>query len=154
MSIDYGNGVTNIDLDTGIRYGVIGLDKVLQAWADSCDCDCGEGDPDDCCDFTYYLDDGEYQAEQWDSFSSVAIFKSPYFTMAKYCSPCIPGAGDLDHTPGPCKCYCFGHDWFDGEQAPYKVYSVDTGKEVLGNDDLIELLKSEDKLDYLENNIG
>jgi hypothetical protein len=23
------------------------------------------------------------------------------------------------------KAYCFGHDWFDNERAPYKVYRVE-----------------------------
>ncbi len=32
--IDYGNGVTNIDVKTGIRYGVISQYEVLQAWCD------------------------------------------------------------------------------------------------------------------------
>jgi hypothetical protein len=35
--IDYGNGMTNKDRDTGIRYGVISQNDVLQAWADSSD---------------------------------------------------------------------------------------------------------------------
>jgi hypothetical protein len=34
MNIDYGHGLTNIDKDTGIRYGVIPFDPVLQVWAD------------------------------------------------------------------------------------------------------------------------
>lgn len=33
--IDYGMGTTNIDHDTGIRFGVIPQNDVLQAWADS-----------------------------------------------------------------------------------------------------------------------
>ncbi len=33
--IDYGNGLTNIDTKTGIRYGVIHQHNVLQAWCDS-----------------------------------------------------------------------------------------------------------------------
>lgn len=41
--IDYGMGQTNVDKETGIRYGVINQNEVLQAWADSsepyCDCD-------------------------------------------------------------------------------------------------------------------
>ncbi len=50
---DYGMGLTNIDKETGIRYGVISQHEVLQAWADSseayygkpeeCECpNCGE----------------------------------------------------------------------------------------------------------------
>jgi len=35
MSIDYGMGKTNIDLKTGIRYGVISIHEVVQSWSDS-----------------------------------------------------------------------------------------------------------------------
>ena len=30
---------------------------------------------------------------------------------------------------GP-KCFCLGHDWFEGDKAPYPVFDVETGKEV------------------------
>lgn len=33
--IDYGLGKTNVDVDTGIRYGVIPVHAVTQAWCDS-----------------------------------------------------------------------------------------------------------------------
>ncbi len=54
------------------------------------------------------------------------IIKSPYYTFAAFCSPCCPGAGDLD-TPrdGGVKTYCLGPDWFDDERAPYLIYRVD-----------------------------
>lgn len=56
--IDYGGGITNIDTKTGIRYGVIPVNDVLQAWADSsetvytarcpeCGTDCDENYKDD-----------------------------------------------------------------------------------------------------------
>ena len=32
--IDYGNRKTNIDLETGIRFGVIPMHEVTQAWCD------------------------------------------------------------------------------------------------------------------------
>lgn len=37
--IDYGGGQTNIDHETGIRFGVIPANDVLQAWADSAEDD-------------------------------------------------------------------------------------------------------------------
>ena len=40
--IDYGNGSTNIDPETGIRYGVIPANDVLQCWADESEPDYGE----------------------------------------------------------------------------------------------------------------
>lgn len=39
--IDYGSGITNIDLETGIRYGVIPQGAVLQAWAEESEPDYG-----------------------------------------------------------------------------------------------------------------
>lgn len=57
--------------------------------------------------------------------TDIFVLKSPYYTYAQYCSPCVPGAGNLDT---PCddgvKCYCLGHDWFDDGIAPYPVYRV------------------------------
>jgi hypothetical protein len=40
--IDYGMGTTNIDRETGIRYGVISVHEVTQAWCDSSEADYGE----------------------------------------------------------------------------------------------------------------
>lgn len=42
MGIDYGRGLTNIDTDTGIRFGVISQNEVLQAWCDSSEPEYGE----------------------------------------------------------------------------------------------------------------
>ena len=59
------------------------------------------------------------------------VFKSPFYTHTQFCSPCVPGAGNLDTycVDGP-KTYCLSHDWFEAGIAPYPVYSVATGKEV------------------------
>ena len=64
--------------------------------------------------------------------NDIFVLKSPFYTFAQFCSPCVPGAGNLDSpcTDGP-KTYCLGHDWFDGGKAPYPVYSVADGSEVL-----------------------
>ena len=74
------------------------------------------------------LDDDEYQGN-CDSYDDVWIFKSPYYTHAQFCSPCAPGAGYLANPceDGP-KTYCFGHDWFEGNVAPYPVRLVSTGE--------------------------
>lgn len=42
VGIDYGLGQSNVDKETGIRFGVISQNEVLQAWADSSDADYGE----------------------------------------------------------------------------------------------------------------
>lgn len=75
-----------------------------------------------------YAEDG-YVVET----SSLGLFvtKSPYYTLAAFCSPCAPGAGDLDAAcEDGVKTYCLGHDWFDNEIAPYRVWSVESGEEL------------------------
>lgn len=77
------------------------------------------------------LDDGEYQASDCLD-SDIIIMKSPYYTHACFCSPCVPGAGNLNSDdPDGVKTYCFGHDWFEDGKAPYPVYSVADDSEVL-----------------------
>ena len=81
----------------------------------------------------YYDRDGITAAcgEDGDIF----VTKSPYFTYAQFCSPCAPGACYLIHPVSAenadNRCYCFGHDWFEDGAAPYPVYSVETGAEIL-----------------------
>ncbi len=76
---------------------------------------------------SHFIDDAEYSAECHES--DICITRSPYFTHAQFCSPCRPGAGNLD---SPCesgpRSYCFGHDCFESGVAPYPVYSVATGE--------------------------
>lgn len=75
----------------------------------------------------HYLDDGEYKAFV-DSYNDVMIVQSPYYTHAQFCSPCVPGAGHLEHpVEGGPKTYCFDKTWFKDEISPYPVYSVETG---------------------------
>lgn len=79
----------------------------------------------------HHLGDGEYIASI-DSYGDVFITKSPFYTRAQFCSPCAPGAV---HLSNPCddgeRGYCFGHDWFDGDAAPYRVFRVNDDTEVL-----------------------
>ena len=73
----------------------------------------------------YYLDDGEYRAEQHGGDCDIFVMQSPYYTRATFCSPCAPGACSLS---SPCedgaRAYCFGHEWFEDGVAPYPVYLV------------------------------
>lgn len=65
--------------------------------------------------------------------SDVFVLRSPYYTYAQFCSPCVPGAGNLN-TPcedGP-KTYCLGPEWFEGDKAPYPVYRVSDNSVVEG----------------------
>lgn len=174
--IDYGLGRTNIDYATGIRYGVIAQNSVLQAWADSAEADygpptcpkCGNdacefdldkhGEYDnasgyltkvsdyacEACEVTiasedaygdepvgwHYSGDGYELTDCLDS--TIFVLKSPFYTLAVYCSPCVPGAGDLDNaSEDGVKTYCLGHDWFEEGKAPYTVFSVETNLPVL-----------------------
>lgn len=168
---DYGNGKTNIDPATGIRYGVIHPNDVDPVYFDRCvpvygepdrvicpECkhDCREagqkyGDCLECEDcgnsfeidypeepIGYEINNDEYHTQQR-SERDIFITKSPYYTYAPFCSPCAPGAGylgaayDSDEMNGV-KTYCFGHDFFRDDVAPYKVYGVKTGKEVTPED--------------------
>lgn len=133
--IDYGHGTSNINPDTNIRYGVMPVREVLQAWCDSSEPVYEElenqEDEDEIIDrepVAYRYEDDEYAAEQWEGVD-IFVMRSPYYTHAQFCSPCAPGAGHLMHSckDGP-KTYCFGHDWFEDGVAPYPVFDVRTGK--------------------------
>ena len=84
---------------------------------------------------SWFFQNSEYSAE-CDSMGDIFITKSPYFTYAQFCSPCAPGAVHLENPLGKSrdsdfsnnKGYCFGHDWFENNIAPYDVFSVETGK--------------------------
>ena len=136
--IDYGMGNTNIDEYTGIRYGVIPIMEVLQAWCDSsepyypCNSCSVEEESDDCpidCEpSSFYIDDNEYVAESTDEID-IFITKSPYYTRCQFCSPCAPGAGYvMNECEDGVETYCFGHEWFEEGKAPYKVYRVSDGE--------------------------
>ena len=140
--IDYGLGMANIDSDTGIRYGVISMHEVTQAWCDSSEAnyncaDCEYANSEDGCEqecdassFSYESDG--YIAEQLGDDTDIFIMKSPFYTICSFCSPCTPGAGYImEQNKNGVKAYCFGHDWFDDGKAPYKVFDVKTDKEAL-----------------------
>lgn len=167
--IDYGLGMSNLDNETGIRYGVISrnsvsgdaLDdihtqgdnltyracveeskKIIDTGIRGTLADLGFGgrtidhiDVDGLVDKVWSEVEQEFNdgyEEQDDTFryeregyiietSSLGLFviKSPFYTFASFCSPCCPGAGDLDSpSEDGVKTYCLGPDWFDGE-APY-----------------------------------
>lgn len=92
---------------------------------------------------SFYLDDGEYVAEQTQDDGDVFITSSPFYTRAQFCSPCAPGAGYLrSPCPNGPRTYCFDPSWFipcseedvtgsyEGNKTscPYPVYRVDTGE--------------------------
>lgn len=122
--IDYGRGLTNINTKTGIRYGVIGQNEVLQAWADSSEpqytyyCPhCGHGplakgyDAKRCPKCYKAIKESDFDFQEPDGFTyeqdgyvctcgedrDIFITKSPYYTYSQLCSPCAPGAGYIIH---------------------------------------------------------
>jgi hypothetical protein len=168
--IDYGLGRTNIDTETGIRYGVISQHSVGQAWYDEAEADygsptcpaCGtdaveydvekhgeyEKGDGGCTDYActhceatidssnafgdeptgWYVDSDGYKLTDCLD-SDIMIIKSPFYTFAMFCSPCVPGAGNLDSpAEDGAKTFCLGHEWFEDGKAPYSVYSVETNK--------------------------
>jgi hypothetical protein len=87
---------------------------------------------------SFYIDDNEYSAECGD-MGDIFITKSPYYTTCQFCSPCAPGAGYIMNTvTDGIKTYCFPHDFFEDDIAPYPVYSVETGKLVEPNPPCIQ----------------
>ena len=59
--------------------------------------------------------------------SDILVIRSPFYTLACFCSPCVPGAGDLNSpSDDGAKTYCLDHDWFEDGKATYSVYRVDT----------------------------
>lgn len=63
--------------------------------------------------------------------SDVMVLKSPFYTHAQFCSPCVPGAGNLDSPmPNGVRTFCLPHDWFEEGVAPYPVYRVSDDSEV------------------------
>ncbi|MCK5342880.1 MAG: hypothetical protein KAR20_05725, partial [Candidatus Heimdallarchaeota archaeon] len=100
-----------------------------------CDIGVDEYDPDiypeNPISFSY--DSEGYKMEQSQNDTDIFVLESKYYTYAQFCSPCAPGAGYL-MTPlkdkiEANKTYCLGHEWFEGK-APYKVYSVETGRRI------------------------
>ncbi len=154
--IDYGLGKSNIDLETGIRYGVISQHSVSSEALNDVEYDypfncpqCGNETlvpsksqkydyfcqscrtwhmSEDCYgeeSIGFHYEDSEYTfIDCLDT--DIMVIKSPYYTLAQYCSPCVPGAGNLDNPMADgIKAYCLGPDWFDGyNPLPYPVYSV------------------------------
>lgn len=136
--IDYGMGLANVDRATGIRYGVISQNSILcEALGefeaeypevehdedcdnhDSCDCGC-HNEP-----IGYrYERDGYVLSMGTDGFG-IFVLKSPYYTHAAFCSPCAPGAGNLDSPiEEGVPTYALGADWFEDNQTPYVLCDV------------------------------
>lgn len=148
MGIDYGLGRTNIDHKTGIRYGVISVNRLPYIWDIAEDeygeweCECGHNfgenysNGDECPECEREIDmsfaepigfsvDSEGVVGWIDSCNDLMITKSDYKIRGPYCSPCAPGAvsigcnGDDDNWA-----YCPPPDWFDDDDRPEGIVKV------------------------------
>lgn len=93
--------------------------------------------------------DKEYDLHVSGDNFGIFVMRSPYYTYCRNCSPCAPGAGDLDSPIDPvnldlstlehisAKTLCLGPEWFDKEddqysrKIPYRVFRVDNDQEVI-----------------------
>lgn len=140
--IDYGNGLANIDRATGIRYGVISQNSISpEVWGEfeaeypdvEHDDDCTNTDDESYCScgdmqepigFKYERD-GYVLTSGTDGFG-IFVLKAPHYTHAMFCSPCAPGAGNLDSpSDDGVKTYALGADFFEDEIAPYPLHDVE-----------------------------
>jgi hypothetical protein len=140
--INYGRGIANVDSKTGIRFGVISS-NTMQYFNDdfepyyACE-DCNDNEDCDCEPLSYFCDREDLKAECPTDTYEITIYHSKYFTYAQFCSPCYPGAcnlnAPLDFKNENNRAYCFGPEWFDKDdphnQAPYPIFEVTTGKRV------------------------
>jgi len=107
--------------NTGLDYACSSCEKCF--WSEACFPEESLG---------WSLDNGEYKLTDCLD-NDIFILSSPYYTHAQFCSPCVPGAGNLD-TPcdaGP-KTYCLGPEWFDqNSPMPYRCYKIADDTEVV-----------------------
>lgn len=102
--IDYGFGKTNIDLETGIRYGVISQNSLPSwIWDDAepvyGECECENPDWCNCEPLAWKVTAEDFEMSKSADRFNFWVFKSPVKIRAQFCSPCCPGAGNLD---SPC----------------------------------------------------
>lgn len=160
--IDYSLGKANYDIETGISYGLIDVrsltewiwEYIMPVYLPYCPHCYNElpisfEDDTECPDCKVLIEDGqqysdfaepsylEYKNDEYHLYMSsdsqeVWIFKSPYFTYAQYCSPCMPGAGNLDVPMDErgqleqlgAKTYCLDKTWFNDEMLPYPINTI------------------------------
>lgn len=104
------------------------VDDIIDDIIDDLEFDGYEGTGD--CTRYKYSDEKEDLIARTTSDGEVFVIKSKFYTHCQFCSPCVPGAGNLDvPVAGGPKTYCFGPDWFDKENpCPYPIYEVATGE--------------------------
>jgi hypothetical protein len=99
--IDYSHGLANVDIKTGVRYGVINLNSCHPEFLAEFEPYYGEEIPEDAdYDFaepiSWIYDHDGIKAEYGSDSSTMFVFSSPVIVKTQFCSPCYPGAGNLD----------------------------------------------------------
>ena len=125
--------LSNVNPETGIRYGIVSLNS-LADWVsdeffqngvnDSFESALAEwesegNDPDE---FDYEGDEDSYSLETPEGLKlglstlggayNVWVFESPHVANHGLCSPCVPNCGNID-TPGDFECYTLPAEWFN-----------------------------------------
>lgn len=112
--------------DTSVR--ARDIDAIVESACDELENSLGDSYQND--EVCPHYDDGKYVIGKCLDFDFF-VTKSPYYTFAAYCSPCCPGAGNLDsYCPDGPKTYCLGPEWFDDEKAPYPCFEVKTEQRI------------------------
>lgn len=135
--------------DHDIDYDRIDSDQFVDLYCENVQNDDGQMD----------YSDTEYDLHVSGDNFGIFVMRSPYYTYCRDCSPCAPGAGDLDspvddpdlknkdmtryvdvfgiaHKIAE-KTLCLGPEWFDTDddqysrKMPYKCYRVDNDQEVI-----------------------
>ena len=117
----------------GINVSNIDTDPFIDEMSDHYE-SCGDGQ----CDYS----DDEYTLHVSGDGFGIFVLKSPYYTYCRKCSPCAPGAGDLNNPldiegieilDNYDRAYCLDESFFDDDYAkiPYRVFRVDNDQEVL-----------------------
>ncbi len=124
------NDIKELCENHNLDYERINTDSFVDEFSDNYQ-DGGDGQ----CDYS----DKEYTLHVSGDNFGIFVMKSPYYTYCRGCSPCAPGAGDLDASFDPDeyeiteayhRTLCLGHDWFDDGKAPYRVFRVEDDNEV------------------------
>lgn len=128
-----GQPAKSYDDETGCEYGIANSDigKCHDYQCDDCRWvfESQEAFSDEALSYTY-----EQEGYVMCSclLNDIMIVRSPYYTFARFCSPCVPGAGNLDDwdEDNGVMTYCLNHDWFPEGKAPYPVFRVADDKVV------------------------
>ncbi len=126
----------NANLD--IADNDIDIDRIMDQWNDHY-----SGNESGIMDYS----DSKYDLHVSGDNFGIFVMKSPYYTYCRGCSPCAPGAGDLNSPLNPDdmtimdngrdKTLCLGFEWFDQDndqysrKIPYRVFRVSDDSEVL-----------------------